>query len=105
MMMSEDGQAEQPGGYEICIKVGGDGMISVGVDPADQEQAEMGEAGEAYTQVQSIAEALQSAKEIYANNGQMPVQGTDEQQAMAGYNKGAKPMGMGMPASKVFGDE
>ena len=80
--------------YTIEISVTPDG-ISVGVESADQENAEQGAAGaaggaggEAATPVKSIKEALTLALEIYRADGEMPeTSGTSPEDAMdAGYS-------------------
>lgn len=75
-------------GYEICIKVGGDGMIAVSAEPDGAEDAEpMGEGGEVPgMQAASIEDALKMAKNIFDNKGQMPESqgGMSPEQAFSG---------------------
>lgn len=79
---------ESTGGYEICIRVGADGALSVGVEregaeaaqampPGGGQPMEMMAAGEeaAYQPAGSIKEALTMALEIYRADGQMPDDG------------------------------
>lgn len=87
--------------YEICIRVDDEGKISVGTKPEGEEDgvvmgsggeqgAAMGsdEGGEAgYKAVGSIKEAMMTAMEIYANEGQM---GAGESDFDAGYGGGQK---------------
>lgn len=70
---------EAEGGYTICIKVGADGQISVGVEDeaaeaqAGAESPEQESAEESSLQpVGSIKEALTAALDIYRSNGQAP---------------------------------
>lgn len=79
---AEDPTAEMPeapeaeGGYTICIKVGADGQIYVGLENPAAEAAESPEqeaAEESGLQpVKSIKDALTAALEIYRSNGQAP---------------------------------
>lgn len=76
---AEPGQAEQTGDYEICIRVGADGQLSVGVETGEAAPAAPGaqgtmpaEAESGYSQVGSIKEALTTALEIYRANGKAP---------------------------------
>lgn len=80
-------EAEAPAGYEICIRVGGDGKLSVGVESGQAEATEAApgmepgatpmpeEAGGQYMPVESIKEALTMALDIYRADGQMPGDG------------------------------
>lgn len=86
-------------GYEICISVGADGKISVGVESAADEAAE--EAGAAAQDapkppammpVGSIREAMQMAMGIFEADGEMP-SGGDDDEFDAGFGpKGKSPM-------------
>lgn len=115
MMSGMQPDAEQSqAGYKICIKVDDQGAITVGVDAHDAEMGEMGEmggipeddAGGGYAPAQSIDEALQVARDIYNNNGQVRDAMSPEDSLMKGYNEGGKkPMRGGMSPAKVFGDE
>lgn len=69
-------------GYTIEIEVAGDGSITVSAETSAQEESEgSGESAEGAdgssgdnegTPVDSIEEALDLAKQIFKNNGQMP---------------------------------
>ena len=85
--------AEPPEGtssdYTIEIKVSGQ-MIQVGVESADMESSEPGEAGpdeENYQEVQSIGEACRLVREIFASQGQMQDASANQDEMNAGYNK------------------
>lgn len=84
---------EQAPGYEICIKVDGQGAISVGVEQDSPEMGEDGEAGERgmmlegmgaegeqeYQPANSIKEALQMALAIFKNSGKATSQAEDQE--------------------------
>lgn len=66
--------AETTAGYEICIRVDGQGKLAVGVESNAQEAAEANgqmEPSAEYTPVESIKEALTMALDIYRADGQM----------------------------------
>ena len=94
-MGEEGGEAQQTAGYEICIKVGTDGAISVGVMP---DGAETGEAGDptALSPAKNIKEALSVALDIFNNAGQIPDAAGGNEEFDAGF--GAKPAPGGAPA-------
>lgn len=82
------GMPAETGGYKICIRVGVDDSLSVGVEregaeaPQDMplgggQPMEMMAAGEemAYQPAASIKEALTIALDIYRADGQMPDDG------------------------------
>lgn len=95
-------------GYVIEITVTADGMISVGVEPADEESQEEGgegasadpsaadpsaEGGEAAEPAEgsaqpakTIKEALTMALEIFKNNGQAPSADTSDSDFSSGYS-------------------
>lgn len=95
------GAEDEQAGYKICIVVDSQGALSVGVE--SEASADVGDGG-SYAPVQSIDEALQMAKDIHANNGQMMGAMSPEDAAMKGYNKGGAPA-TSMGPAKVFGDE
>lgn len=79
---------DSTGGYEICIRVGADGALSVGVEREGAEEAQAmppgggqpmemmaADEGAAYVPVGSIKEALTMALDIYRAEGQMPDDG------------------------------
>lgn len=71
--------AQTTAGYEICIRVDGEGKIAVGVESNDQEAAEangQAEPSAEYTPVENIKEGLTLALEIYRADGQMPDDGS-----------------------------
>lgn len=80
-MPPEGGQEPTQAGYTICIQVGADGKLSVGVDkeaaaaPMPGAGMEMEAEAMAYMPAGSIKEALTVALEIYRNDGQMPDDG------------------------------
>lgn len=80
-MAQDQGQGQDQGGYEICIKVDAQGQISVGVesDASPGAMAEPQDEGADYTPAQSIDEALQVAKSIFDNDGQMGDAGNDRE--------------------------
>lgn len=100
--------AEQPGGYEICIKVAPDGSMSVGVDMEGEESAppapgippaapEMDDDA-SYQPVSSIKEAIQVVMDIYQNAGQMTNMAADNAEFDKGFGKPA-----GMPPKPPMG--
>lgn len=93
---SESAQGDDQGatgGYEICIQVGADGQISVGVESADYEAAEEAGAAEAgatgaseMKPAANIRDAIQMAMDIYRAGGKVG----DDQEAIdfkAGFGK------------------
>ncbi len=98
---------DEQAGYTICIKVDGQGAITVGVD-ADQAEVDpdmMEGDGGNYAPAESIENALETARGIYENNGQAPENISPDDSVMRGYMKGGKGKVGGMPVNKVFGDE
>lgn len=89
----EQGENEQNPGYTICIKVAGDGSISVGTEPYETAQEEAEEGAGPYKPVGSAREAMNMAMEILRNNGKMP-DGSDEEAFQKGFGKQPKPMQM-----------
>lgn len=83
-------EAEAPAGYEICIRVGGDGKLSVGVESGQAEAAEAApgmqpgaasmpeESGGQYQPAESIKEALTMALDIYRADGKLPGDGDQD---------------------------
>jgi hypothetical protein len=107
-MSSMDQAPAEDSGYEICIRVDGQGKISVGVETPGQEMAESdamdGEMEDkGYTPVDSWPEALQIVQDIYKNAGQMDQRSPDEQ-LQAGYDKARPMMQSKMTPKRVFGD-
>lgn len=105
-------QPQGTSGYLICLHVDGDsGQISVGVESDQEEASEGAQADEQqeqadYTPVGSIGEALQLAKTIYQNNGQMPDQGgADLAAAKSGYAKYSKGRPQMTAPGGMFGEE
>lgn len=65
------GAEEAPGGYEICIKVGPGGELSVGKEGGEMAEADGMQPPEAtYQQAADIKEALKLVVGIYQSNGQ-----------------------------------
>lgn len=102
-------QAPQPV-KTICIDVMADGTFMVGTEEPEAGAmpgmgAEMGGEGaepaeETMKPAASLDEALEMARGLLQNDGRSP-----EEQAMAGYSKGAgNPMAAKMSPAKVFGD-
>lgn len=58
---------EDDGSYEICIRVSGDGSLSVGVEKGSAE--EQGEDESAYKPAENIKDALTKALEIFRADG------------------------------------
>ena len=84
-------------GYEIVIKVDGDGSVSVGVE--DGENGEPDDSG--LQAVSGFKQALQIAGDIYKNHGQMSTM-TDNSSAMdAGYS-GKKPAAAPSPITEAI---
>lgn len=79
-MDGEQGPAQGPG-YTVCIMVGPDGMMKVGVQPPE-DPAEAPEDG-SYKPAPSAKDALMMAMDIIKNNGKMP-----EDEADAEFNAG-----------------
>jgi hypothetical protein len=76
-----DDASDAQGAYEICIKVGADGSLSVGVEQEGQEAAPGAEGAEdddsGFQPAQSIKDALTMALEIYKSNGGAPTNNAD----------------------------
>lgn len=120
MDMSQEPQSQ--GGYCIEIYVSADGKpTSVNVESMDDEsaeeqggdiQAQGGGSGEMADEsqgedkgvpVSSFEDAMGMVKEIIQNQGQMPQQGSSEDQMMQGYGKGSiTSQRGGLPVRKVF---
>jgi hypothetical protein len=81
----EPGGQEQSG-YEICIKVGADGQMSIGVEQAKAEVAEGAAEGQegAYTPVQGMQDLMKQIAMILQSKGQMP----DRADEQAGFEQG-----------------
>lgn len=82
--------AAQDAGYEICIKVAGDGSLSVGVESPQAEAAEVGAMGGAdddssYKPAANIKEALTMALEIFKADGQVAPEDDGEDQFAQGF--------------------
>jgi hypothetical protein len=66
-------EQEAPGGFEICIRVGPDGELSVGVEGAAAEAMEGAEPAETgYQPAKNAKEALTMALYAIKNDGQLP---------------------------------
>lgn len=110
-MAMDDNMMNDPasqGGYEICIRVGADKQISVGVESAEEDPAagQPEQEGD-YAPAASIGEALSMAGEIFRNGGAMPDQaaGPDAQtDAMAGYKRKAAPQMSAPDPTGIFGE-
>ena len=85
---------------KICIVVGDDGAISVGVEPQDEEMGEGMEMEEDESYLQP-AESPEAAMEMVMQlmGSDEPSEGQAMEQMQAGYSK-ARP---GMSAAKVLG--
>ena len=85
--MQEEGAPT--GGYEICIYVGADGQISVGVETAEYEAAEeegaqaAGMEKESMQPVGDFQEAIKTAMDIYKANGKMAEGQAEESKGFA----------------------
>ena len=85
--MQEEGAPT--GGYEICIYVGADGQISVGVETAEYEAAEeegaqaAGMEKESMQPVGDFQEAIKTAMDIYKANGKMAEGQSEEAKGFA----------------------
>jgi hypothetical protein len=80
-------------GYTIEIKVGGDGKISVGVEPNAEEAAEEGgedgaEGGDDMQPVGSFKEAMKLANDIYTHAGNIQASGAGASDMSSGYGGG-----------------
>lgn len=95
MMDAPEGEPTSPS-YTICLKVAGDGSLSVGVETGDPAAADSamgdGEAEPDYKPVGSLEEATAMMQDIIANKGQMPEDSADADLAAAktGYARKAK---------------
>ena len=88
-------QPMQPGqmppeapGYTICLHVGGDGALSVSVEPENQEMAEAQGAPEGEEQSQPVADMREAVKlilDIFKGAGHAPDAGAETQEMEAGY--------------------
>lgn len=86
-----DAEANEAGAtkYKICIKVGPNNELSVGVEPASAEAAEGGEAGEsAYQPAKSIKDALTLALSAFRNDGVLPDMGAQNAAFDEGFGSG-----------------
>jgi hypothetical protein len=77
---------ESSSGYTICIRVGGDGKVSVGVEDNKEEDAE----GYSTQPVKSIAEAMQVAMDIYKNDGMMDDMAASDDEFNKGFGQNQK---------------
>ena len=89
--------APEDAGYEIVIKVSGDGTIKVGVEAGEQEEA--GEDESAYQPVSGIKSALQVAMDIFKNAGQMQDAQAGQDSMDAGYGIIKKPAPQAKPGA------
>lgn len=76
--------AAQPVGYEICIRVGGDGALSVGVETGEPAAPVEGEAAAetAYQPAEDWKAAMRMATEMYQAGGTVP----DKSDEQAGFD-------------------
>ena len=87
--MTEQEEGAPTGGYEICIYVGADGQISVGVETAEYEAAEeegaqaAGMEKESMQPVSDFQEAIKTAMDIYKANGKMAEGQAEESKGFA----------------------
>jgi len=79
----------QGAGYTVCIQVGADGSMKVGVEPPE-DPAEAPEDG-AYKPAPSAKDALMMAMDIIKNNGKMP-EGDADADFNAGFGKKKPPV-------------
>lgn len=97
-MGGDDGSA-QSAGYTVCIQVGADGSMKVGVEPPE-DPAEAPEDG-SFKPAPSAKDAMMMVMNIIKNNGKMP-EGDPDADFNAGFGK--KKPGV-MVAKQVPDDE
>lgn len=87
-----EGEEEAEGGYTICIKVGADGQIKVGLENPESQEMESEEQQEYEDSdlmpVKDIKEALTTALEIFRSQGSAPADKSAMQDQFASGYKG-----------------
>lgn len=73
-------EEQTSGGFVIEIKVGADGQMSVGVEPASEEASEGGDESGEYQPVASLPELFKLIKQLIASNGEQAT--SDDQSEM-----------------------
>lgn len=68
---SDSDNSQGSAGYTICIKVDGQGDISVGVTPASADDGDEDDDSSDYAPAKNIKDALTVALDIYRNDGQV----------------------------------
>lgn len=85
-------EQEESKGFTICIKVAGDGSISVGTEPCETEEEEAEEGAGQYKPVANAREALSAAMDLIKSGGTSNMDSEDN--FNAGFGKPAKSLQM-----------